>query len=199
MTKKLFISVAAVAIASATAPAQAQDRYLGDVFIAGYGFCPRNTTSAEGQLLAISSNTALFSLYGTTYGGDGRTTFQLPDFRSRSPLGQGPGPGLTNYPQGARGGVETITLTTNQMPTHRHDARVRASGGAPNTNDPSGNTFATFPAGTNQYTTAADNVTMGNDEVQVANTGNGQGYNNRNPFLSLRYCVVLQGIFPPRN
>lgn len=199
MHRKYTAAACAALLATSAVPAQAQERYLGDIFIAGYTFCPRGTTSAEGQLLAISQFSALFSLYGTTYGGNGTTNFQLPDLRSRSPIGQGPGPGLTNYPQGATGGAESITLTNNQLPTHRHDARVRASGGAPNTNDPNGNTFATFPPGTNQYTTAADNVTMANDEVQVANTGNGQAFNNRNPFLSMRYCVVLEGIFPSRN
>ena len=199
MTRKFLIGAAGLAIAASTTSAHAQDRYLGDVFIAGYTFCPRGTTSAEGQLLAISSNSALFSLYGTTYGGDGRTTFQLPDLRSRSPIGQGPGPGLTNYPQGARGGVENITLTENQLPSHTHDGRVRGSTTAPTTNSPNGSTFPTFPSGTNMYTNGADNVTMANDEVQIARTGESQPYNNRNPFLSLRYCVVLQGIFPPRN
>lgn len=197
MTRKYIFGAAGIAIAATAMPSHAQDRYLGDIFIAGYTFCPRNTTSAEGQLLAISSNTALYSLYGTTYGGDGRTTFQLPDLRSRSPIGQGPGPGLTNYPQGARGGVEQVTLTINQLPAHNHGARVRASNAAPTTGSPDGSTFATFPD--NHYTNGADNITMSDNEVQVQRTGNGQPYNNRNPFLALRYCVVLQGIFPPRN
>lgn len=197
--KVFFWAAASVAIAAATAPAQAQNRYLGDIFIAGYGFCPRGTTSAEGQLVAISSNTALYSIYSTTYGGDGRTNFQLPDMRSRGPIGQGPGPGLTNYPQGARGGAETITLTTNNLPAHSHNGRVRATTGGPTTNNPADATFPTFPAGTNMYSNGNDNTPMHDDDVQISPAGNGQAFNNRNPFLSLRYCVVLQGIFPPRN
>ena len=199
MQGKFLFGAAGIAVAAAAVPAQAQERYIGDIFIAGYTYCPRGTTSAEGQLLAISQFTALYSLYGTTYGGNGTTNFQLPDLRSRSPIGQGPGPGLTNYPQGATGGAENITLTINTMPQHTHDGRVRASTTAPTTNSPNGTTFATFPSGTNQYTNGADNVTMADDEVQIARTGNGQSFNNRNPFLSLRYCVVLEGIFPSRN
>ena len=199
MRNRLLIGAAGVSIAAVTMPVQAQERYLGDIFIAGYTYCPRGTTSAEGQLLAISQFSALFSLYGTTYGGNGTTNFQLPDLRSRSPIGQGPGPGLTNYPQGATGGAENITLTVNNMPQHNHDARVRASTSLPSTNSPNGGTFATFPEGTNQYTDGNDNITMEDNEVQIGRTGNSQAFNNRNPFLSLRYCVVLEGIFPSRN
>ncbi|MCA1748163.1 MAG: phage tail protein [Parasphingopyxis sp.] len=199
MQKKLFIGAASVAIAAAAMPAQAQDRTLGDIFLVGYTFCPRGSTEAAGQIMSISTNTALFSLYGTTYGGNGQTTFALPDLRSRSPVGQGQGPGLSNFVQGQVGGVENITLTINQMPQHNHDGRVRGSTSTPNSNSPSGNTFATFAAGTNQYTNGPDNVTMADEEVQITRTGGSQPFENRNPYLALRYCVALEGIFPSRN
>ncbi len=196
-TAKLLL--AGAGLFALTAPAQAQDRYLGDIFMVGYTFCPRNTASAEGQLLAISSNTALYSLYGTTYGGDGRTTFALPDLRSRSPIGQGPGPGLTNYPQGARGGVQDITLTTNQLPTHSHTATVNVSRSNANTRAATNAYFARATGNTYEENTAPTGDTMNAGTVSVANTGNGQSFSNRNPFLSIRFCAVMQGIFPPRN
>jgi len=97
----------AVSLSSLSAPAQARAPMLGEIMMFGGTFCPRNWTEAAGQLLPISSNTALFSIYGTTYGGDGRTTFALPDLRGRVPIGVGQGPGLTSYPLGAKGGVES--------------------------------------------------------------------------------------------
>ncbi len=199
MTKRLLIGTSSLALASLATPAQAQDRYLGEIIMTGYTFCPRATASAEGQLLAISQYQALFSLYGTNFGGDGRTSFGLPDLRGRSPIGQGSGPGLTPFTVGRAGGRETVTLTINEMPQHTHDARVRASSQGPDTNDPSGTTFPTFPAGTNMYTSGADNVTMSDDEVQVARTGGSQSFSIRDPYQAMRYCVVLQGIFPSRN
>ncbi len=197
--KRFLIGTSCLAMTAMATPAGAQDQYLGEVLMVGFTFCPRNTASAEGQLLSIASNTALFSLLGTTYGGDGRTTFALPDLRGRSPVGQGSGPGLTPVVQGERSGTETVTLTINQMPSHNHDARVRASSQAPNTNNPAGNTFATFASGTNQYTTGNDNVTMGDNEVQIRPNGGSQPFSIRDPYLGMRYCVVTQGIFPPRN
>lgn len=197
--KRFLIGTSCLAMMTMSAPAGAQDKYIGEVFMVGFTFCPRFTASAEGQLLSIASNTALFSLLGTTYGGDGRTTFALPDLRGRSPIGQGTGPGLTTVVQGQASGTETVTLTINQMPSHNHDARVRASNQAPNTNNPAGNTFPTFASGTNQYTTGDDNVTMGDNEVQIRPNGGSQPFSIRDPYIGMRYCVVTQGIFPPRN
>lgn len=97
-----------------SAEANAQEEYLGQVMLVGFNFCPRGTVAAEGQLLPIASNSALFSLYGTIYGGDGRTTFALPDLRGRSPISMGQGPGLGNYPEGRKGGSETFTVTSSQ-------------------------------------------------------------------------------------
>ena len=106
MKRSIAITAAAL-LAMGAAPAQAQDRYLGEIFMFGGNFCPRNTLPAEGQLLAIARNTALFSLFGTYYGGDGRTTFALPDLRGRAPAGQGQGPGLRNRGQGEKYGADS--------------------------------------------------------------------------------------------
>lgn len=197
--KRFLIGASGLALAALGSAAQAQDRYLGDVFMVGYTFCPRGTTEAQGQLLSIFSNQALFALYGTTYGGDGRTTFGLPDMRARSPIGQGSGPGLGTFQQGARGGSEFKTLSIAEMPRHNHDARVRASTLGPNTNNPAGASFPTFPAGTNQYVNGYDNVTMADDEVQVSRVGDSQGFSIRDPYIAMRFCVVLSGVFPSRN
>ncbi|WP_395074824.1 phage tail protein, partial [Hyphococcus sp.] len=152
---KLHLGVASLAIlatAGVTAPVNAQENYIGEIMWTGFTFCPRGTIDASGQLLAISSNTALFSLYGTTYGGDGRTTFKLPDLRSRAPMHFGQGPGLTNRPLGQSAGTETNTMTVQQMPSHNHAATstsnssstttLRASSATGNTADPEGNVLA---------------------------------------------------------
>ena len=101
-------------------PAMAQEPLIGEIKLVGFTYCPRGWTDADGQLLSITDNAALFSLYGTTYGGDGRTTFALPDLRGRVPLHQGTGAGLSTYTMGQLGGAETVTLTTSQMPVHNH-------------------------------------------------------------------------------
>jgi microcystin-dependent protein len=199
--KKLLLaatSLAGMALAM-PAPAQAQEKYIGEVYAFAGNFCPRLSSLADGKLLPISQYTALFSILGTMYGGDGRTTFALPDLRGRSIVGPGTGPGLSTMTIGQRSGRENVTLTIAEMPQHNHDARVRASTLGPNTNSPAGASFPTFPEGTNQYVNGYDNITMANDEVQVARVGGSQAFNIRNPYLVLQHCVVLSGIFPPRN
>lgn len=193
-----YLLAAAATATVVAAPAQAQDNYIGEIMLVGFTFCPRGTADASGQLLSISQNTALFSLYGTTYGGNGTTTFALPDLRGRSAINQGQGTGLSPVTQGQAGGTENIVLTVNQMPSHNHGARVRASNDAPSTNSPAGATFPTFPVGVNQYTQGADNLAMENNEVQISSTGGDQPTSIRNPYLALRYCVVTEGIFPSR-
>ena len=160
----------------------------------GFNFCPRGWALAEGQLLSISSNSALFSLFGTIYGGDGRTTFALPDLRGRVPMSAGGGPGLTNRPMGQRLGTETETLTVQQMPSHNH--QINASQGATD-NDPSGSVMGgpgrtrIYDAPTVTSTTMASNA--------VTNTGGSQNHNNMQPSLVLRACIALEGVYPSRN
>ena len=174
---------------------QATEPFLGQLALLPYTFCPRGWTEANGQLVAISSNTALFSLLGTTYGGDGRTNFALPDLRGRVPLGQGQGPGLSNIQLGEQSGAESVTLMTNQMPMHTHALQVSSQAA---THAAPANTrvlAATQNAGS--YVAAAPDTTLAAGSVGVS--GGGQPFSVRNPYLGMRWCIALQGIFPSRN
>ncbi|HPR45587.1 tail fiber protein [Ottowia sp.] len=174
---------------------QATEPFLGQLALLPYTFCPRGWTEANGQLVAISSNTALFSLLGTTYGGDGRTNFALPDLRGRVPLGQGQGPGLSSIQLGEQSGAESVTLMTNQMPMHTHALQVSSQAA---THAAPANTrvlAATQNAGS--YVAAAPDTTLAAGSVGVS--GGGQPFSVRNPYLGMRWCIALQGIFPSRN
>ena len=166
--------------------------FIGEIRLVGFNFPPRNWAFCDGQLLPISQNTALFSLLGTTYGGDGRTTFALPDLRSRVPMHVGSGPGLTTRQWGQRSGVESVTLTTQQMPPHNH--QQACSSDDPNAGSPAGN----VPAAVSPpiYSSVA-NTTMAN--TALGNTGGGQSHTNVQPFLAVYFCIALQGVFPSRN
>jgi microcystin-dependent protein len=144
----------------------------------------------EGQLLPINQNQALFALLGTTYGGDGRTTFALPDLRGRVPTGAGQPPAGSTYPLGATGGQETVALTTTQLPGHTH--AVHASSAAATTKSPA----TAYPAGGGAYA-SRKNVRM--KAAMVGRTGGGEGHENRQPFLALNYVIALQGIFPAQS
>lgn len=204
----LFAATTAVA---GTAPmAQADEPFIGEIRSFGFNFCPRNWAALNGQLLDINSNTALFSLLGTIYGGDGRTTFALPELRGRIPVGNGSGPGLTPRTEGARSGTNTEITQISNMPSHTHQptgtlsAQLVASSEAPTTNDPNGNYLPTSSG--NFYSTSAgtiQNMAVGSVSVDisaehVANTGGGQPVNNVAPTLVTNYCIALFGIFPSR-
>ena len=147
----LLAAAAAVALNVSTPKAQAGAApFLGDIMTVGFNFCPRGWADADGRLLPIASYSALFSLYGTTYGGDGRTTFGIPDLRSRFAMGQGSGLGLTPRRQGQKFGSESVIMTTQNMPTHNH--LINTTEATPNTHDPNGSIFATFAAPNNIYT-----------------------------------------------
>ncbi len=167
---------------------------LGQVMLVGFNFCPRGWVAAEGQLLNISSYSALFSLYGTIYGGDGRTTFGLPDLRGRVPIGQGQGAGLQDYNEGARGGAETVTLSEAQLPAHRHTLNADNDGGDSDT--PSGN-FLGSERRSDIYSTDTSDASM--NSGAIATTGGGLAHENRPPYLAMRYCVATEGIFPSRS
>lgn len=179
--------------------------FIGQIMMTGASFCPRGWVEADGQLLSIASNTALFSLYGVSFGGDGRTTFALPDLRGRSPIGFGQGPGLSAHPLGASGGAEQQTLSTAQMPTHTHEATAAlnaaptpaatpAPGGALLALSTPGPIYAVPAQGQPTAAMAAEAVT-----ASVAPTGGGAPFGIVSPFLAIRYCVALQGVFPSRN
>lgn len=173
--------------------------------IVGYGFnwAPRNWALCQGQLMPISQNTALFSLIGTIYGGDGKVTFALPDLRGRVPIGQGQGPGLTNRPIGEMSGSETTTLLTSNMPQHNHT--LNASGQPATTNAP-GNAFMAAANGTDDSTGnpvtvqvygPTANEIMNPNAIGIA--GGSQPFNNMQPYLTINFSIALYGIYPSRN
>ncbi|WP_372922173.1 phage tail protein [Roseovarius sp.] len=187
--------VAGITLAGTTTPARAgPEPFIGEIMMVGYTFCPRSWAEANGQLIPISNNTALFSLFGTTFGGDGRTTFALPDLRGRVPMHVGQGPGLSSRALGEKGGSETNTLTANQLPAHSHS--LNGTTAAANAVDPSGNVLANTGR-SDTYTSSAPNAQMNGGAIGP--TGGGQAVNNMQPSLTIRYCVALNGIYPSRN
>jgi microcystin-dependent protein len=171
------------------------EAYLGELRLFPYNFAPSGWAMANGQILSIAQNTALFSLLGTTYGGNGTTTFQLPDMRGRVPVSQGQGVGLSPYVLGETLGVETVTLNTAEIPAHTH--AVNANGAKGNESSPIGS----FPAAdaseiTAEYSRGSSGTMNAN---MIANAGGSQPHENRQPTLVLTWCIALQGIFPARN
>ena len=176
--------------------------FLGQITMFGGNFAPRGWAFCNGQLLAISSNTALFSLLGTTYGGDGRTTFGLPDLRGRVPMhsGNSAGPGLTFRTLGTRLGTERETLTISQMPSHNHVATVHCFNGPGNSNVAQNNVWSKdLGVQSATYNTNAPNAQMKSGAATVGNTGGGQAQNNMQPSLAINFIIALIGIFPSRN
>jgi len=176
-----------------------ESRYLGDIMIVGFNFCPRGWTSAEGQLLPINQNQSLYSLLGTNFGGDGRTTFALPDFRGRVAMGQGNGPTLTSRNEGNTGGSEKKYMTEDTMANHKH--LVNANNLDGDKGGPGGKLLAAAPTGGSGnetiYSLEASTVTM--SAVMIDNTGGNQGIDTQDPTLSLFHCIATTGIFPSRN
>ena len=176
--------------------------FIGQIMIFAGNFAPRGWAFCQGQILSIAQNTALFSILGTTYGGNGQTTFALPDLRGRVPVSFGQGPGLSNYDLGQVAGVESVTLTINDMPAHTHaiTATVHASGRG-DTDAVSGAVPATVASGT-PYAAAPDGSTTMNAgmvSAQAGISGGSQPFQVLQPLLALNYCIALEGIFPSRN
>lgn len=169
--------------------------YIGQIILVGFNFAPRGFAFCHGQLLSIAQYQALFSLLGTTYGGDGRSTFALPDLRGRAPIGFGAGPGLTPRTLGQRSGLESNVLNVNNLPAHNHTVSLAVAEEG-NTDDPNGHYIA--GNGTQSFTTAPDsNKNLG--PSNSGNTGGSSAVNNMQPYLAMNYCIALQGIFPPRS
>lgn len=186
---------------TAPAPAKAQsDPLLGQMMLFGGNFCPRGWTAADGKLLAISQYQAVFSIMGTTYGGDGRTTFGMPDLRGRAPISVGSGPGLPNYAQGSKGGSTEFSVRVANMPSHTHTGTIAASPEDGNTNAPVRNSFAKSTNGANSYITGDPAVNnMHPNVLRINPTGGSLPVNKVSPYLTLQWCVALQGVFPSRN
>jgi microcystin-dependent protein len=166
--------------------------FLGEIRIFPFNFAPIGWAFCSGQLLPISQNTALFSLIGTYYGGNGTSTFALPDLQGRLPVGQGNGAGLSPYVLGQSGGVENVTLTTGQLASHSHAVNANAS---EFTSDvPAGHVLAQG----GMYAAAPDgSTTLGAGTIGAA--GSGQPHPNLQPYLAVNFCIALQGIYPSRN
>ena len=169
--------------------------YIGEVFRFAGNYAPVGYAKCDGSLLPIAENDALFTLIGTSFGGDGQTTFALPDLRGRVPIHQGVGPDGVNYQMGQEGGVEAVTLAQNQMPAHTHTAKgalianqVTPANGYWST-DPLGNTAA--------YSTQSANALMAADTLDPV--GGSQPHDNMQPYLGVTYIIALYGIFPPQN
>ena len=168
--------------------------FIAEIRIFAGNFAPRGWAFCNGQLLPISQNTALFSLIGTTYGGDGRTTTALPNLEGRVPMHPGRGPGLTSRRLGQRGGSETVTLSEAQMPAHKHQAQ--ASSGNADTNAPANHTMASIVARGSSVYAAANNLGTFDD---LAPTGGSQAHNNMQPFLAMNFIIALVGLYPSRS
>ena len=181
----------------AATPAQAQQEcMLAEIKLFAGNFAPKNYALAQGQILSIAQNQALFALLGTTFGGDGQTTFALPDLRGRYPIGTGQGPGLSNRDLGEKGGEENVTLTTSQMPAHDHV--LNGSNTLADHARPLGRTLGKVsPPTTFAYATAVPDAPM--TTGSIGTSGGNLPHDNMSPYLGINYIICIQGIFPSRN
>lgn len=170
--------------------------YIGQIIIFGGNFAIKNYAQCDGQIMSIAQNTALFSILGTTYGGNGVTTFALPDLRGRAPIHYGSGPGLTSYSLGEMGGTESVTLLTSEIPAHNHPWQVGSASG--NTPSPVG-AVAAEDAGGNAYTYANTTPDAIGHPAAIGVTGGGQPHTNLQPYLALNFQIALVGIYPSRS
>lgn len=206
---KRNLLVASLAFVSLPASACSIDPYIGAVCAVAFNFCPRGWAIADGSLLPIGQNQALFSLLGTTYGGDGRTTFALPDLRGRSIVGSGAGPSLSPVFDGEQGGAESVTLLSGNLPSHSHSAttavtaKLRGTNSAGTVDTPQGNVLSKY-ARTNIYSAGAATADMGTSAIAATATttvgpaGSNIPFSVRSPYLGMTTCIAIQGIFPSR-
>src|SRR5512132_2132085 len=173
--------------------------YIAEIRLFAGNFAPRGCAFCQGQILSIAQNTALFSLLGTTFGGNGQTTFALPDLRGRVPVGTGQGPGLPSVNLGEVSGEPTHTLSITEMPAHNHSAQAAGNSNAGDSSSPNGNTWATSTTRDSIYTSAAPNGPMAANTVTVGIAGGSQPHNNMQPYTGINYIICLEGIFPSRN
>jgi microcystin-dependent protein len=170
--------------------------FMGIIMAFAGNFAPQGWMSCEGQLLPISTNTALFAILGTTYGGDGQVSFGLPDLRGRAAIGQGAGPGLSNYVLGQQAGTETTTLTIAQLPAHNHALALQANADGAATPDPT-NGYLSI-ASSNMYETTSS-AAMATQNNAAALAGGSQPFEILAPYLAMYQCIATEGLFPTRN
>ncbi len=178
----------------------ASEPFIGEIRTFGFSWAPRGWALCQGQYLSISMYSTLYSLLGTTYGGDGRTNFALPDLRGRVAVhsGSGTGPGLSNRRLGERGGQETVVLSVNSLPAHSHVAVARGYSGSGNLEDPHDNVWAKKNRD-DDYSDLLPNVDMNAAAISISNTGGSQPHENMQPWLAVNHIIALVGVFPSRN
>lgn len=169
------------------------DPFVAEIRIFPFNFPPKGWAWCDGQLMPLSQNTALFSLLGTTYGGNGKSNFALPDLQGRAPMHPGQGPGLSLHDLGETGGSDTVTLLESEMPSHAHT--LRASNTLGDTPVPAGNTLARYA---NAYQQDSTNNLVSMSDQSMPPSGGDQPHNNLQPYLTFYFCIALQGVFPPR-
>jgi microcystin-dependent protein len=169
------------------------DPFIAEIRIFPFNFAPKGWAFCDGQLLPLSQNTALFSLLGTTYGGDGKNNFALPNLQGSAPMHPGQGPGLSLHDLGETGGSDTVTLLESEVASHSHALVASFSDGI--ATQPASSQFAQG-VGVNVWTSASSNTTLANDALWPA--GEGEPHNNMQPYLTLNFCIALQGSYPPR-
>ena len=172
------------------------DPFIGEIRLFGFNFAPTDWAQCNGQLLSIAQNTALFSILGTTYGGDARTTFGLPNLQGQAPLHAGQGPGLSDRQLGESGGEPSVTLIVSEMTPHAH--AVAASSTTADQSNPTNTVWATGAGGRGQnFYTRGAGVPMSNQALGA--TGGSQPHNNLPPYLLLNFCICMYGVYPPRS
>jgi microcystin-dependent protein len=194
---KRLLATAALAYAlilTGVGMASAQEPYLGEVRLFGYNWCPNGWTQANGAILPINQFTALFSLYGTNFGGNGSTTFGVPNLTGRAPTSFGSTP--PGQPFASLYGSSSVTLTVGQLPAHTHQAF--GSTAANSTNVPTGAILPTFPAGQHIYAPAGSPANAPMAGTAIGSTGNNQPVQTQSPSLALNWCVAIVGIYPSR-
>ena len=174
----------------------AMEPFIGQLMMFGGNFCPRGWAPADGQLLPINQNQSLYSIFGTMYGGDGRTTFGLPDLRGRVALHVGQGPGLTNRQQGSKGGEETHALSVTEMPNHHHS--LYASSARANEASPQNNLLANSSR-VPIYAKPSKTRPVPLNSRSIGRSGGSRKHNVMQPYQTIRYCVALVGVYPSRN
>lgn len=171
--------------------------FIGEIRIVGFNFAPIGWAMCQGQLLSIAQNDALFALIGTTYGGDGQTTFALPDFRGRLGVHQGQRSGGSNFVMGEVAGVESVTLTTNQIPAHSHLAGAESTGG--NQTSPTAGVYSNYATGGKKDKLYSPSANATGSPTELGPAGGNQPHDNLMPYLAINYVIALEGIFPSRN
>jgi microcystin-dependent protein len=173
------------------------DPFVAEIRIFGFNFAPVGWAFCNGQLLPLSQNTALFSLLGTTYGGNGKSNFALPDMQSNAPMHPGQGPGLSLHDLGEMSGSDSVTLLDSEMPSHTHLVQCKGTPPPANAGTPDPSVTLARSSGTTAYTAPANLGLM--DAQLIAPNGGSLPHNNLMPYLVMNFCIALQGVFPPRS